>query len=211
MTPPEAVADGNGFFEVTGRQRACRRFRNDPVPDADIERILHAATLAPSSENAQPWVFVVAKRAEVRAELGRIMREIWETGSSTRATMDPTMLADVHAGLTGNIAAAPALIVAGADTRMVPRRWMSSSIYPAVQNMLLAAYAVGAASALTTIATLRADEVRAAVAFPEHIDPIAIVPIGYPASRLGPPARRPVRACTYADQFDAPWIPVSDP
>jgi nitroreductase len=195
------------FFDVAGRQRACRHFLPTPVPDFDIERILRAATMAPSSENAQPWVFVAVQDEKIRAQLGRIMEEIWTEGEATpqRRAMDPVMRADVAAGLQGDVVAAPTVIVIGADTSLVPRRWMPSSIFPAVQNLLLAAYAVGAASALTTIATLRADDVRAVVAFPEHIDPFAIVPIGYPARRLGPPRRNPVTSCTFGDRYGSLW------
>ena len=70
---------------------------------------------------------------------------------------------------------------------------MPSSIFPAIQNLLLAAGALGLGSALTTIATAFADELRDAVGLPETVVPVAVVPLGVPARPLGPPRREPVR------------------
>ena len=78
-------------FEVVHRQRACREFRDDPVSDDVVERVLEAATFAPSAENRQPWVFVVVRDAETRLAIGRIPLRRWpphlrmtRTGAPTR-------------------------------------------------------------------------------------------------------------------------------
>jgi nitroreductase len=205
-------ADPEGFFSIVGRQRACRHFLPDPVPDATLLDVLTAATKAPSSENGQPWVFVLVTEDAPRERLGRIMQEIWASGEDTarRAAMDPVMRADVASGIAGNVVRAPVLVVVGADTERVPRQWMPGSIWPSVQNLLVAAYAAGMASALTTIATGRAEDVRDVVGFPEHVDPIAVVPLGYPQRPLKPPRREPAEAHTHAGRYGTPWLPILD-
>jgi len=194
------------FFAVAGRQRACRAFLPDPIADEDLRRILTAATMAPSSENKQPWVFVAVKRQRSRERLVQIMHEVWEAGndSSYRAAMDPKMRDEVASGFDGALAVAPVIVVVGADTRLVPQQWMLSSMFPAVQNLLLATYAAGAASTLTTIANMRSDEIREAVGFPAEINPTAIIPIGYPARTMSKPRRNPVEDCSHAETYGTP-------
>jgi nitroreductase len=115
------------------------------------------------------------------------------------------MLAEVERGATGGIAAAPVHVVVGTDTHRGLEAAAAESIYPAVQNMLLAATAVGLGAALTTIALGYADELRALVAFPRHVRPMAVVPIGYPARRLGPSRRDAFAAHTHRDRYGEPW------
>ena len=85
------------------------------------------------------------------------------------------------------------------------RATVGSSIFPCVQNMLLAATALGLGSALTTLATTMRDELRQLVAFPSHIEPMAVVPIGYPARPLGKPRREPFADHTHRDRFGVAW------
>ena len=80
-----------------------------------------------------------------------------------------------------------------------------SSIFPALQNLLLAAGAVGLGSALTTIATAFADELRAVVNLPESVVPVAVVPLGVPATPLGPSKRDPFAEHTHRDTYGTPW------
>ena len=195
------------FFDVVDRQRACRAFTADPVDDESVERILRAATFAPSAENRQPWVFVVVRSAEVRTRLGGIMRDLWDAGARewTRGHLPGPLFEDVDRGMNETVAEAPVLVVVGGDTRVVPEGRIASSIFPAVQNLLLAANALGLGSALTTLATARADEVRSAVGFPPEIVPLAVVPVGHPARSLAPPRRVDVREKTSLDRYGTPW------
>jgi nitroreductase len=80
-----------------------------------------------------------------------------------------------------------------------------SSIFPALQNLLLAAGAVGLGSALTTIATAFADELREAVGLPPEVVPVAVVPLGVPAKPLGPSRREPFVDHTHRDRYGTPW------
>ena len=196
------------FFAVAGRQRACRSYTDEDVDDAVIAQLLHTATRAPSSQNVQPWRFVVVRNAATRAAIGSLMREIWEAGGRARTEkrVDPALFRDVDRGLGGGaLAAAPVLIVVGGDTDVQHRAELKSSVFPAVQNLLLGATALGLGSCLTTITALRSDEMRALVGFPPAIDPIAVIPIGYAARALLPPRRDPLESKVHGERFGEPW------
>jgi nitroreductase len=194
------------FFEVAARQRACRRFSDEPVPDALLARILRAATMAPSAENRQPWVFVVVRGEAARAEIGRLNRVAWEGGgrAHSEGRLSPALLADVEYGATGGLAGAPVLVVVGADTVRCLPATVGSSVFPAVQNLLLAATAVGLGSALTTLATVLADDLRVLLSLPASVAPVAVVPLGWPAAPLGPPRREPLSSKVHAERFGIP-------
>jgi nitroreductase len=196
-----------GFFEIVHAQRACREFRDEPVDDALIAHVLEAATFAPSAENRQPWEFVVVRDADRRAEIGELMRRAWEAGGRehSRPRLSPQVFAEVDRGATGSISAAPVLVVVAADTERGLPATVPSSIFPAVQNLLLAAGAVGLGAALTTIATAFGDELRAIVGLPDHVVPVAVVPLGHPARPLGKPRRDPFQAHTHRDRYGHPW------
>jgi nitroreductase len=196
-----------GFFSVLHAQRACREFTDTFVGDDLIARVLDAAVRAPSAENKQPWEFVVVRDERCRAAIGALMARAWETAGRafSRDRLTPAMLAEVERGATGGIAAAPVHVVVGADTSRGLAATAAESIYPAVQNLLLAAGAVGLGAALTTIALGYADELRALVGFPGHVQPMAVVPLGHPARTLGPPRREPFADHTHRERYGDPW------
>jgi nitroreductase len=196
------------FFDVVLRQRACRSFAPDAVPDTDIERILTAATHAPSAENMQPWVFVVVRDREILDAIGALARSLWEGTARAYAEphLDPAMLASVDASVKAGFGGAPALVVVGVDTTSgVHVRAAASSIFPAVQNLLLAASALGYGSALTTLTTIVADQLRALIDLPDDVTPMAVIPIGRPARTLGPPRREPITSKTHRDRYGTAW------
>jgi len=195
------------FFAVVARQRAYRAFATDDVDDALIERLLGAATYAPSAENRQPWEFVVVRDEEIRARIGGLSRRAWETHGRafSEPRLSPGMLADVDRGATGGVADAPVNIVVCADVQRGLEATISSSIFPAVQNVLLAATALGLGSALTTITAGFRTEMQEILGLPEHVRPVALVPIGYPERPLGPPRREPFGAHTHRDRYDRRW------
>ncbi|HUI47519.1 MAG TPA: nitroreductase family protein, partial [Acidimicrobiia bacterium] len=78
-------------------------------------------------------------------------------------------------------------------------------IFPAVQNMLLAATALGLGSALTTITAGYRAEMQSILGLPDHVWPVALVPIGYPAHPLGRPRRAPFREHAHREQYGRPW------
>jgi nitroreductase len=190
------------FFDIVLHQRACRDFLPDPVPDANIERIIEAATHAPSAENTQPWAFIVVKDPAVRAAITDAMEKAWSKVGMTpeSAHLDAVLHKDVNRGMTGGFGRAPVLIVVAVDRQRTGAGSPSSSIWPAVQNLLLAANALGYGSALTNIAVYVAD-LAALLGLPAHISPTAVVPIGKPARLLGPPRRRPVADVVHHEKY----------
>jgi nitroreductase len=173
------------------------------VGDDLVGRVLDAARFAPSSENTQPWVFVVIRDADRRARLVDLMATLY--ASSTPADMAPHVVADVEAGFRAGFATAPIWVVAGADDERAERGEQASSIFPAVQNLLLAATALGLGSAMTTIASYAPKQVAEIAGLPRHVRPYAMLPLGWPARPLGPPRRRPVSEIAHRDTYGTPW------
>lgn len=204
------VTGGSDIFEVLARQRACRAFTDAPVDDEAVLTLLRAASRAPSAENTQPWRFVVVRDPGTRAAIGELMRELWEAGGRrhTERRVAPGLFQDVDRGLgEGTIAAAPVLVVVCGDSTVTARSTLPSSVLPAVQNLMVAATALGLGTCLTTIATIRAEALGALVGLPPEIVPIAVVPVGHPARTLGPSRRDPVEGKTYRDRYGNPWSP----
>ena len=198
-----------GFFEVVLRQRACRSFAADEdVGDEDLVRMLDAAVHAPSAENAQPWVFVVVREPARRAAVADLTRRLWDGGAraSAEARVDRRLLDEVDRATAAGFGGAPVLVVVAGDTRGdTPRRALPSSVLPAVQNLLLAAAALGYGSALTTLATFAAPELRSLLDLPEGVEPLVVVPIGRPGRPLGPPRREPVAAKAHRERYGEPF------
>jgi nitroreductase len=206
-----AIAVGD-LFGVMHAQRACRRFDPDAeVPDSDIEQMLEAAVHAPSAENTQPWAFVVVRAKETRAVLAGWWTETWNAGGAefARQTIDDqALIADLEYGFNrGGLAAAPVVVVVCADNEKVQDVHVAASIYPAVQNLLLAAADLGYGSCLTTGLTMfGVDRVRECLELPETLTPMAAVYIGAPIKKLAPPGRRPATSVTYRERFGSPWL-----
>jgi nitroreductase len=201
------VAD---LFTTINAQRACRRF--DPtgeVPDDDVEKLIDAAVHAPSAENTQPWYFVVVRDATTRKDLADWWTETWQAGGAdyARTITTDAMYADLESAVgQGGFAAAPVCIVVCLDTEKVMEMFGQSSIYPAVQNLLLAANGLGYGSCLTTGLTLfGVDRVRDRLKLPDTVNPMAAVYIGKPAVALKPPRRRPGRDVSYREHFGEAW------
>jgi nitroreductase len=195
------------LFAVVARQRACRAFSDAPVTDDQLAPLLEAATHAPSAENRQPWEFVVVRDDGVRTAIGDLTRRAWEAHgrafSETR--LSPRMLAEVDRGASGGIAAAPVQVVVCADLERGLAATVASSIFPAVQNLLLAATASGLGSALTTLTTAYADELKVLLGLPDTVVPVAVVPLGWPARPLGPPRRDPFADHTHRERYGNAW------
>src|SRR5439155_521587 len=116
------------------------------------------------------------------AAIGNLTRRAWESGGRDYAAtrLPPQMMADVEQGVAGGIAEAPVIVVVCGDTSATDPSVLAASIFPAVQNLLLAATALGLASALTTLTTVYGDDLSAVLGLPEHLRAMAVVPIGFP-------------------------------
>ena len=197
-----------GFFEVVLGQRACRAFADEEVGDDDLVRMLEAAVHAPSAENAQPWVFVVVRDPARRAAIADLTRRLWQEGARAHAEarLDGRLLDEVDRATAVGFGGAPVLVVVAGDTRGgTARRALPSSVLPAVQNLLLAAAALGYGSALTTLATFATPELRSLLELPEGVEPLAVVPVGRPARPLGRPRRQPVATKAHRERYGKPF------
>ncbi|MEN0072859.1 MAG: nitroreductase family protein [Paracraurococcus sp.] len=202
------------LFETIHSTRAMRRLKPDPVPDALILRILRAGTAAANGGNTQRWRFLVLKDpARKRAVQAWYKKAYDEVIGPRYASSPPPPGADAakyarqHAAveyLTEHFHEAPVWIVA-CLLEETPTRWSGASIYPAVQNMLLAARALGLGSTLTTRHLLFEAEAEAALGLPPGVHSYAILPIGWPMGKFGPVGRGPLAEITYLDDWGKPW------
>ncbi|MGH9030161.1 MAG: nitroreductase family protein [Acidimicrobiales bacterium] len=195
------------FFEVVHRQRACRTFSADRLEDDLVTKVLDAATFAPSAENRQPWVFVVVRDAGRRGEIAKLTLRAWEAGgrSHSEGRLSPSLLEDVDRGARGAIFEAPVIVVVGGDTSNVDVRVLEASVFPAIQNLLLAAGALGLGSALTTLPLVFSDQLAEIVGFPFEVRPMAVVPLGWPARPLGPPRRVGLSEKVHRETYGTRW------
>jgi len=191
------------FFDVVLGQRAYRQLKPDPVPDDLVMRILEAATHAPSEENHQPWEFIVVRDEATRQAIGRVTQEVWEAFGReyARGQLTPKFFEAVDRWATGGLAAAPVHVVICGNTERTPEEQLPSSIFPAVQNLLLAACALGLGSLMSTLSVTNRAAFSPVLGLPAHIVPLALVPLGWPERALGPARREPVEEHLHRDRW----------
>ena len=202
--------------EAMETQRAIRRLKTDPVDDRLVLRLIELALKAPTGSNAQNWEFIIVKDPAVKAKLGRLNRMAWNVygGLGRRvAAKDPKMLKIIDAvqWQTEHFEEIPVLVVAclrGMIPIFPPMATASlyGSIFPSVQNLLLAARAVGLGAALITLPLWSRFLARRALGLPWSIAPCAVIPLGWPRGRYGPTTRRPVGEVVSLDRYGRrPW------
>jgi nitroreductase len=190
------------IFEAIATTRAMRRLDPDrDVSDADILTIVEAATKAASGGNTQPVRWLVVRDGDKRRQLGEIYRQCWATARQLYDTGEPTRMLRSADHLGEHMGEAPVLILPCA--KGAPGQ-LESSVFPGVQNLFLAARALGLGTTLTTVHRLREPEVRAVLDIPEDVITFALIPVGYPTGRWGEGRRRPVREVTYWDAWKVP-------
>jgi nitroreductase len=207
-----AVSD---LFEIIETTRAMRRLKPDPVPDEAIAKILHAGTCAPSGGNTQRWRFMVIKDRAIKQAVQAWYKRAFDE------TIGPRYLGDAPPPgvtkerylrqyeavkyLTDHFHEAPVWIVACLEDGPAPSRWAGASIYPAVQNMLLAARALGLGCTLTTRHLLYERESEHALGLPKDVHSYAILPIGYPMGKFGPVKRAALADVAFGDRWGEPY------
>jgi nitroreductase len=223
-----------GLFNALYTARAMRRLKTDPVPEELITKVLDAAIRAPSGGNAQNWIFIVIRDEAQRRRLGAVYRKASdEVAEIYTARGRPAHLTDAQyqrlmAGgsyLWNHIADAPVLLLPCLRKRDMPPRnalpeavaarydahlahqekIRGSSIYPAIQNVILACRGLGLGTLITTNHILYEDDVRAILGLPDDVFTFALMPIGYPLGKYGSLARRPVSEVAFADRWGERW------
>ena len=208
---PERNSD---LFEIMATTRSMRRLKPDPVPPELIRKILDAGVCAPSGGNMQRWRFLVVRDPGIKRTVGAYYKRAWDEVVNPRYSAgEPApgtsperfqRMLDAAQYLADHIHEAPVWVVPcmGGGT---PTRTSGSSIYPAVQNMLLAARALGLVATLTTLYLQFEKEVEAALGLPADVHSYALLPIGYPMGRFGPVRRVPLSEVVYQDQWGRPY------
>ena len=222
------------LFEAMYTARAMRRLRPDPVPEAVITKVLDAAIRAPSGGNAQNWVFIVVRDVAQRQALAAVYRKASDEVAAIYAARGRPAhqsaeqyrrMMDAGAYLWSHIGDAPVLLVPCLRRRDMPprdslppavaarydahlayqERIRGASIYPAIQNIILAGRALGLGTVITTNHILYEDEARAILGLPDDVLTFALMPVGYPRGRYGPLSRRPVAEVAFADRWGQAW------
>ena len=222
------------LFEAIHTARSLRRLKPDPVPEALITQVLDAAIRAPSAGNAQNWAFLVVRDPERRRALGDIYRKASKIAEAmyaakgrpphmTERQYERMMAAGAY--LWEHMGDAPVILIPSLRSASVPpaaslpqhiraryqdelayvQRIRGASIYPAVQNILLACRALGLGTTITTNHIRCEDEVRALLGLPGDVDTFAMMPIGWPVDRFGPLTRRPLGEVVHADGWGIAW------
>jgi len=223
-----------GLFEAIYSARSIRRLKPDPVPEKLITAVLDAAIRAPSGGNAQSWAFIVVRDPDQRHQLGVIYRKASDIAEAvyaargrpphlTERQFNRLMAAGAH--LWEHMGEAPVLLIPCARRSIVPARealppdiaarWedevayadgiRGASIYPAVQNIILACRGFGLGTVITTNHIRCEDEVKALLGIPEDVSTFALMPIGWPIDQFGPLTRRPLAEVAHTDRWGTPW------
>ena len=187
-----------GLFEAMFSQRQITRFKPDPVPREAIEKIIEAAIRAPSGGNTQPWHFVAITDPGLISRIGEIYKELWLGARRSQAEPGETTVYRAARYLANHMPEVPAMILICADHsanytpgQPIERGRHASSIWLAVQNLFLAARALGLGTRLTTTHIRREQEIKDMLVIPDYVETVALTPIGYPRGRFGPTDRKP--------------------
>ncbi len=191
------------LFEAISSQRAIRRFASDPVPDETIHKIIAAATHAPSAGNRQPWHFLIIRDAELKHRIGEIY---WKATEELRARgllkENPTFLRTGW-DMAQHIEETPVLILVCIDSVGKDSFALGASIFPAIQNLMLAARGLGLGSCYTSNIRLYEKEVKEVLGIPDDVITAGLIPLGYPGfkERFGGGRRKPVEEVTFYNRW----------
>jgi nitroreductase len=202
---------GCELFEIMRTTRSMRRLKADPVPNSLLNKVLEAGTCAANGGNMQSWRFLVIRDPAIKAAAAIWYRKAWHevvgpryrSGGPAPGTT-PERFARMLAAaehLADHFHEAPVWIV----PCLAGPRGSGSSIFPAVQNMLLAARAVGLGATLTTLYLMHEKETEAAMGLPEGHHSYAIVPLGFPSGKFGPVRRAPLAEVAFQDRWGQAW------
>lgn len=200
-----------GFFETVYTTRALRRFKPDPVPDEVLFQVLDAAIRAPSGQNAQDWRFLIITEPASKAKLQEWALEGWghyrarfgdDAAIDALSRSQRLSLRSVE-HMAHHLAETPVLVlVLGmAGRHSTP----GGSAFPAVQNLLLAARALGLGGSIFNLPLGHREELHEMLGIPENNQVYCLIPLGYPTDRQGPVRRKPAAEVVFDNRFGARW------
>ncbi len=204
------------LFETMNTMRAMRRLKPDPVPLELIRKVLEAGTKAPSGQNTQPWAFLVVQDPEGK----KFIQERYHRAVASRfgtmqpAPGDPSSQARMGRAaqyLSEHMHEVPVLLLCSGlrdwpaavppDQRVGKAPPSYGSVYPCVQNILLACRGLGLGATLTTAQMFFEEELHDHFGIPENYGAVALIPIGFPQGKFGPITRRPAEELTHFDRW----------
>ncbi len=209
------------LLDALATARSIHRYRSDPIPEEDLGRILHAATRAPSGSNAQPFRFLVLRDAEetqrARALLGDSFRsnwsrkssdENWRKGSGADPDSPKARTARVMQRFVDGFERIPVIVLACFQRHHPPGLYDGASIYPACQNLFLAARALGYGACFSVWHLGVEKQLKQLLGIPEPVSIALTITLGRPEGRHGPLRRRPVADLVYEGRWEqpAPWV-----
>ncbi|MEP5764859.1 MAG: nitroreductase family protein [Halieaceae bacterium] len=217
MTAPASMP----LIDAMSTLRAVRRLRPDPIPEDVLKRVLQAAAWAPSGGNVQPWRVIAVRDPKLRQGIAELYGPLWTKYTQGHrkaleglpeealAKQERMLAAGDHLG--EHMAAAPVLLVFCFNPKLMaitdadlgrPSVVGGGSVYPAIQNLMLACVNEGIGCTLTTLLCEEEHAVKALLDIPDDWYTCALVPLGYPQAKgHGPISRRPVEKLTFADKF----------
>lgn len=212
------------LLEGLATTRAIRRFRPDPIPTDDLATILWHATRAPTGSNRQGFRFIVlsdgVRAQKAKAILGEAFRAGWLTkrnsdgyvsGSGKESSSPKSRTAAAMDRFVDNFEQIPVVILPCLIRHRAPDPTEGASIYPACQNLLLAARALGYGGVMTMWHLAVETELRALLDIPNTVSLAACMPLGIPEGRHGPVRRRPIRELVFDDAWGNSALWVTDP
>jgi nitroreductase len=212
------MADDPRLFDIIQTTRAMRRLKPDPVPDELIAKILQAGVCAPNGGNIQRWRFLVVKDPAIKKAVQVYYKRAFDEiigprylGSAPPPGATKEGYVRQHGAvehLTDHFHEAPVWIVPCIEDPNPQTRGSGASIYPAVQNMLLAARALGLGATLTNRHLHFEKETQAALGLPPNVHSYAIIPIGWPEGKFGPVKRGPIADFVFQDKWGQPYPAV---
>jgi nitroreductase len=223
--PEAAGREEVSLYQGLLSTRAIRRYTDEPVPEQVLRDILFAATRAPSGSNRQPFRFVVLTDGPVAREAKRLIgegaRKFWaakrdadgyDKGSgadsdSPKARMARTMQHYVDAYESVPVLILPCFV----RYRHAPHYTDGASVYPACQNLLLAARALGYGGVMTSWQFAADAQLRALLHIPDGVEIMATITLGRPQGGHGPVRRRPLPELVYGEQWEQPPDWAVDP
>jgi nitroreductase len=212
------MADEPGLFEVMYTCRAMRRLHPDPVPEELLIRLIDAGNQAPSGSNLQGTRWLIVRDGEQKRRLAVLNKAAVDAyiGPQRANPADlPHQPRDKRRRMleavlwqADHLHEAPALIIAcyqfPAPVKPAQAAQAAGSVWPGVQNVLLAARALGLGAAPTTLGLTNRDAAREILGLPENMEAYCLIPVGYPMGRFGPLTRLPVAETFRWDRWDAP-------
>lgn len=192
------------LLEGLATTRAIRRYTDDDIPEDHLAQILWYAGRAPSGSNRQPFRFLVLRDGPDARSAKALLGDAFRSGWNAKREADgyrPSRFADSMQDYVDRFESVPVVVLVCLDRYRAPSPYEGASVYPACQNLLLAARALGYGGALTMWHLGVEAELRSLLGVPDHVALSACITLGVPVGRHGPVRRKPLTDLTFEDRW----------